>query len=64
MFSGDISGLNKDANGKIFLDRDPKIFNLMLNYIRHEGNFSPNNVSLQEDKILFELELKHWGLGD
>lgn len=44
MFSEDISILNKDENGKIFIDRNPKIFNYVLDYIRSDRKFSPEDL--------------------
>ena len=51
----------KESKGSIFLDRDPKIFEMMLNYLRNDGNYIPKNVDA-ETKSLFGIEVLHWGV--
>ena len=51
----------KEIEDEIFLDRDPKTFEMMLNYLRHERKYIPKKVD-EESIRLFELELKHWGV--
>ena len=57
MFSKD----NQKSDEEVFLDRDPKIFDMLLNYLRFERNYSPKEVD-NETKRLFDMELKHWGV--
>ena len=45
-----------------FIDRDPKIFMLMLDYVRN--SFEPINIEDSTDKKLYEKELIFWGLLD
>ena len=45
---------------KIFLDRDPDVFSMLVSFLRNDLEFPK-----VEDKALqerFEMELKHWGL--
>ena len=51
----------KEIDDEIFLDRDPKIFDMMLNYLRNDRKYVPKKVD-DESIRLFELELKHWGV--
>lgn len=44
MFSGDTTVLDKDEDGKIFLDREPKFFKFILSYIRSDGEFSQDDL--------------------
>jgi len=53
----------KAADGVLFLDRNPKIFDMVLDYLRHDGNYFPKNVD-EETKSLFVLELNHWGVSE
>jgi len=43
------------------LDRDPRIFEMLLNYLRHDRKYVPAKVEPEQIR-LFELELKHWGV--
>jgi len=49
------------VDGYIFLDRDPIIFDMMLNYLRYKGDYFPSNANGETFK-LFEMELRHWDL--
>lgn len=42
----------KTIDDHIFLDREPKVFDMLLNYLRHEGNYVPKKVD-DETKTLF-----------
>jgi len=46
---------------KVFLDRDPKIFKHMINYIRSDRKHLPQDVN-QDVKRLLEMEIKFWGV--
>ena len=56
MFSGRHS--LKKFNGKVFLDRNPVIFNLVLNYLRNGLRYP--DISDNETKALFKEELDFW----
>jgi len=58
MFSGRFP-LNKDSNGRIFIDRDPKIFRYILMYLRSGELVYPTNVS---EKKLFRNDLSFFNL--
>ena len=58
-FSREHNGRGSDE--EIFLNRDSKIFEMMLNYLRHDRKYVPAKVD-DESLRLFELELKHWGV--
>ena len=45
----------------VFIDRDPVIFDMLLNYLRYKGDYFPSNVNVETFK-LFEMELRHWDL--
>lgn len=34
--------LKQAGDASIFIDRDPKYFDLMLNFLRNKGNFNPS----------------------
>ena len=60
MFSGRHDPL-PTLNGKIFINRDWKIFQHVIFYLRSNLQYKP--VSMSNDiKNLYELELKYWGL--
>lgn len=45
----------------IFLDRDPRVFDMVLNHLRNEGRYKPTKV-IEDVKVLFDLEIDYWGL--
>ena len=48
------------VDDKVFIDRDPRIFSMLLNYLRTNGlNF---NIEDSTTSDLFKYELKHWKL--
>jgi len=49
------------VNGAVFLDRDPKIFDMVLNYLRYDTHYIPKNVN-EEVKRLFDMEIQFWGI--
>jgi len=53
----------KKQSGKVFLDRNPKVFRYVLDYLRNnqEVDFIFKDDTL---KNLFEGELKHWNITD
>lgn len=51
----------KSVNGAVFLDRDPKIFDMVLNYLRYDTHYIPKNVN-EEVKRLFDMEIQFWGI--
>ena len=42
----------KAVDEHIFLDRDSRVFDMLLNYLRHEGNYVPKKID-EETKTLF-----------
>jgi len=48
-------------DNKVFLDRDPDIFKHMINYIRSDRKYLPQDVN-QDVKKLLEMEIKFWGV--
>ena len=48
------------VNGKIFLDRNPKAFGLVLDFLRNDQE----EIKIEDPVLrnLFENELKFWGL--
>ena len=59
MFSGrhEIKKLN---DGRVFIDRNPKVFSYVLDYLRND--LTPLYFEDKTVKHLFDLELKHWKL--
>ena len=59
MFSGQ-QNLTQ-VNGKIFLDRNPKVFGLVLDFLRNDQE----EIKIDDPVLrnLFLNELKFWGLG-
>jgi len=53
--------LNKIGD-KIFIDRDGKTFEHLINYLRNNGVVYPNFQSTAEEK-LFLTELQFWSIG-
>ena len=53
----------KKQGGKVFLDRNPKVFRYVLDYLRNnqEVDFIFKDDTL---KNLFEGELRHWNITD
>lgn len=52
----------KMIDGHIFLDRDPSIFDMVLNYLRYDGTYMPQNLDAQT-KTLYVMEVDYWGIG-
>ena len=46
---------------QIYLDREPEIFKNVLDYLRSDRKYLPNDISLDQKKKV-ELELKHWNI--
>lgn len=59
MFSGRHT-LQK-LDGKIFVDRNPLAFNLMVDFIRNSGQL---NEQQQNNNQMLKLELKFWGIDE
>jgi len=47
----------------VFIDRDGKTFEKMLNYLRNERRLWPEFKS-EGEVMLFQQELKYWGIKD
>jgi hypothetical protein len=50
-------------DGHVFLDRDGKTFEIMLNYLRYDRKLWPDFRSEGEQKLL-QQELLFWGIRD
>lgn len=50
----------RTSEGRIFIDRNPEMFNHVLNYIQSDQTFLPRDVT-QDTKSLIHLELQYWG---
>ena len=62
MFSGKVN-LKKINGEQIFLDRDPVVFNHMVNYLRSNRKFLPKELSPDLRRRL-DMELRFWKIGD
>ena len=61
MFSGKHNLKKAEQSENVFLDKNPKIFDLILNYLRYDGKYQPKNMDA-ETKNLFEKEILFWKL--
>jgi len=59
-FSGN-AHLKKIQKDRVFLDRDPEIFDLILKYLRAERKWYPKDLST-DMRDQFNLEVKRWRL--
>ena len=59
-FSGGLTQLKK-VNGEVFLDRNGKIFEAMIDYLR-DGRQTMPKFSEFNDQIRFTQELAYWGV--
>ena len=57
LFSGKIE-LNTLADGRIFLDRNPKVFGMMIDYLSNDSVIGPIKDELKMSQ--FKTELEHW----
>ena len=60
MFSGE-KELMKDKEGRVFLDRDPEIFRLVLLYLRNNLQIPPLSAEIRS---MFDSELSFFDLGE
>lgn len=61
-FSQDYTGNRKinPANNRIFIERDPRIFRMMIKFIRSNGEMDISSLKNTDDWLLFERELNYW----
>lgn len=63
LFSGKVDP-RKGGNGEeVFLDRDPVVFNHMINYLRSNRKFLPKELS-PDLRHHLETEIRFWKVGD
>lgn len=48
----------RNETGYLFLDRNAKVFEMLIEWIRSDGEYFPHN---SERSALLDLELKYWG---
>lgn len=60
MFSGRHQ-LQKTDEGRIFVDRNPVAFNLMLDFIRNSGQL---NEQQESNEKMLKLELRFWSIDE
>lgn len=53
----------KKLDDHVFLDRDPRIFEMVLNYLRYDCKYFPRDVD-SETRRIFEMEIHYWELGN
>ena len=46
---------------QIYVDREPEIFKNVLDYLRSDRKYLPNDISMDKKKKV-EIELKHWNI--
>lgn len=52
--------LKYDAQGRIYLDRDPYFFSGLLNWLATNGAVEPNKNAFETE--MFKKELNFWGI--
>jgi len=57
----ELAKLFKEKESHFILDRNPVIFNYVLEFLRSDGIYIPKNED-EKEKSLFVDELKHWGI--
>jgi len=62
LFSGNHE-LKKTDDGSIFLDRDGKTFNTLVNFLRNNRRIYPEFTDINEKK-LFQEEMLFWNIKD
>lgn len=61
-FSGD-HGLKLMSNNRVFLDRNPQIFDYCLQYLRSGRSFVPKSTAANPNiRELFDMEVRFWNL--
>lgn len=59
-FRTDFTGNRQIHKGRVFIERDPTIFRLVLKWLRSWGTMDCNQVRLGGDDDLFEKEMLYW----
>lgn len=53
--------LKKTKDGEVFIDRDGKTFEALINYLRSDRKVFPSFQTKQEETMFFK-ELHHWNI--
>ena len=61
MFCGKHKLTPKNTKDRVYLDRDPRIFDKLIMYLRAGRKTYPNFESRAQQE-LFEKEIDHWGI--
>ena len=59
MFSG--RHVLQKKNDRVFIDRNPLAFNMMIDFIRNQGELHEMQLNNQQ---MLQMELKYWGIED
>ena len=60
-YFSDMHELKLNEEGEVFLDRDPKTFEMLINYLRSDCRIFPA-FETKNEQNMFINELFHWGI--
>ena len=60
-YFSDMHELKVNEEGEVFLDRDPKTFEMLINYLRSDCRIFPA-FETKNEQNMFINELFHWGI--
>ena len=66
-FSGNVELTRMPESQRVFLDRDPEVFNQVIQHLRNDMKFAPNynhNNGFEEKKLPLDLEIDFWQLNE